>query len=195
MGVSTGLLGRLWNSRCWLEPPLIAGVNSHMFQASQRSTWFAALLLLVLVPVAYADTPKHIFGIYTRLTPTCGPSAAESAEPPAGCRTVFEDRLEVAPSIDLNSSSANTVYVSFGLHSDIERNQSCLFSGHASWSHGRLLLDQSEKPIAPECRLTLSFSKGTARLSDPQHKCQSSLCNGPGKLDGAMFKKSRDRVQ
>jgi len=164
-----------------------------MGQASRHSIWFTALL--VLVPVSYADTPKYIFGVYTRLSPTCGPSGPGSADRPGDCNAVFEDQLEVAPSINLNSPPANTVYVSFGLHFDIGKNQGCFFSGDATWSHGRLILDQSEKPIDSECRLTLSFSEGAARLSDPQHKCQPSLCNGPGKLDGVSFKKRSDPVQ
>lgn len=91
-----------------------------------------------------------------------GPGSADSA---IACVLVFEDMLEVAPNIELETSSPNSVYVSFGLHN--ERMDACLFRGQGTWSNRRLWLARGETQTDQGCRLSVSFSKGTARLSDP----------------------------
>ena len=70
----------------------------------------------------------------------------------------------------------------------------CGFSGHGTWSNGKVVLNEAEKPLHPQrrdaaCRLALSVSKNTVRVMDPGHKCQPSLCSGSHRISGIVFKK------
>ena len=169
----------------------ISEVNYTLAVMSQPSRPCTQLLtLLMFASVSYAQPPDRIFGVYTYLSRTCG--GPSSADGPADCGLVFEDKLEIAPNISLDAKSANTVHVSFGLHN--ERMDACLFSGEGTWSKARLVLDRGERPTAAYCQLSLTFSKGVARLSDPGHKCRPSLCFGSGRpLNGVAFTKQQTR--
>ncbi|MBI4189055.1 MAG: hypothetical protein HY525_00790 [Betaproteobacteria bacterium] len=151
------------------------------------------LALAIVVAPSYADPPKQVFGIYTRPTLACGgPGLADGG---GSCDLVAEDRLEVTAGIDLRTASADSVYVSFALHFDAGKGDHlCAFSGHGTWSNGKVLLGEAENPVRPErkniaCRLALSYTKGTIRVLDARSKCQPSLCSGAHKLDGVVFKK------
>ena len=154
-----------------------------------------ATALAVFAGLSYADPPDHIFGTYTRLTQTCGWGGPGGADRNVrDCTEVFQDRLEIAPAVDLDRSSPNRVRVSFGLHFDIGQNYFCTFRGQGVWTNGRVVLDQPKDTLNPNkadpaCHLTLSLSKGTAQLLDPGQKCQPSLCIGSTNLNAVSYAK------
>ncbi len=159
--------------------------------ASVRLTLAASVLALAM-PVFAADPPTHIVGVYSRMSRTCGggPGFADS-DRPITCTSVFQDTLEIARSIhldtDVERSSSNNVYISFGLHFDYM--DYCAFKGHGTWANGIVVIHHSEKPLDPACRLKLIFRKGAVRLSDPGGKCSPSLCTAAQKLDGVSYKR------
>ncbi len=160
-----------------------------------------ATALMAIAGALYGDPPNYIFGTYTRLTSTCGWGGPGGADRNVrDCSGVYEDKLEVAPSFALDRSSSDSVQVLFGLHFDLGQNYFCVFHGQGTWANGRVLLNQSDKPLNPDktnsaCRLTLSFSNGMVRLSDPGQKCEPSICIGPAKLNGISYKKENNQAK
>ena len=145
-------------------------------------------VLLLFAAASHADPPKSIFGVYVHLSRVCG--GPGSADGPVDCGLVFEDRLTITARSTENAQGSASV--SFAVRN--KYMDACLFIGQGTWSNGQLVLSQTEKPTDVSCRLTISFSKAGARLSDPADKCRPGLCFGSGrKLDGVLFKKERDQ--
>jgi hypothetical protein len=150
----------------------------------------AVLMTLALIALpALAQPPESIFGTYQRQSVTCGggPGFADRSGP-AECRSTFEDRLEIAPSLNLDrNASPDTVFVEFGLH--FGYSDYCAFRGHGTWSKGKIVLDDSEKPLPSSCRLEVNFVKSAVRLSDLKESCAAVLCTAPQKLHDVIYRK------
>jgi len=150
----------------------------------------AVLLWLGISAGAYAQVAKDVLGVYSRSTPTCGfggPGAADRP-PNTKCDEVFEDRLEISP------SGSGEAYVSFALHFDLRQNHFCTYSGMGNWEGEKLKLGLPEQQLQPQradpkCQLSVSFSKGAARIADVGNRCSVSLCNGPARLNGITYRK------
>jgi hypothetical protein len=141
------------------------------------------------------DSPERIFGIYTRQISACG--APGAANGPVSCTLIFGDKLEIAPGIALDTPAPNSVYVSFSAHFDMGKGDHlCAYSGHGTWSKGKVILQPAESPLNPQrtnatCRLALSVSKGIVRVLDRGQQCRMSLCSSTHRLDGITFTKER----
>jgi hypothetical protein len=147
------------------------------------------LTLALAAPAALGEPPESIFGTYDRQSVTCGggPGFADRSGP-AECTSVFEDRLEIAPSLNLDpSSSPDTVFVEFGVH--FGYSDYCAFRGHGTWSKGKIVLDRSETPLPASCRLEVNVVKAGVRLSDLKENCASVLCTAPQKLHGISYRR------
>lgn len=150
----------------------------------------AVLLSLGISASAYAQVPNDVLGVYSRSTPTCGfggPGGADRV-PSTKCDEVFEDRLEISP------SNPGEAYVSFALHFDLRQNHFCTYTGIGSWAGERLNLGPSEQQLQPEradpkCQLSVSVSRGAARVADVGNRCSFSLCNASARLNGITYRK------
>ncbi len=151
----------------------------------------AIVLLSVGVSTSvYPQVPEDVLGVYSRSTPTCGFGGPGGADRPGTkCRQgVFEDRLEIS------ASAPGEAYVSFGLHFDLGQNYFCIYSGVGNWADGKLNLGPAEhylesRKVDSKCQLSVSFSKGAARLSDINDRCSVSLCNARATLNGITYRK------
>jgi hypothetical protein len=150
----------------------------------------AVLLSLGISASAYAQVPNDVLGVYSRSTPTCGFGGPGGADRPPStkCDEDFEDRLEISP------SNPREAHVSFALHFDLRQDHFCTYSGLGSWAGEKLNLGPPEQPLQrgradPKCRLSVSFSKGAARVADVGNRCSFSLCNAPARLNGITYRK------
>jgi hypothetical protein len=149
-----------------------------------------AILLIALAfghPPAFGEPPQSIFGVYARNSKTCGggPGLADGGSI-TDCRLVYEDRLEIGPSLDFNPTP-NEVFVELGFH--FGHSDYCAFRGHGTWSKGKVVLNKSEKPLDAPCRLEVMLLQGAVRLSDHKRDCSVTLCTVPQKLHGVTYKK------
>jgi hypothetical protein len=163
---------------------LVVIVNHLSLEIAAVATTFA-----FLVPRALAEPPESILGTYQRQSVTCGggPGFADRSGP-AECKSVFEDRLVIAPSLKLDpGTSPDTLFVEFGLH--FGYSDYCAFRGHGTWSTGKIILKETEKPLPSSCRLQVNLMKDGVRLRDVRKSCAVLLCTAPQKLDGVTYRK------
>lgn len=157
---------------------------------------WVALLLAAAASVCSATPPASIYGTYERSSRVCG--GPGSADGPVSCSLVFEDRLEIREKdVELLASAKSTssaASVSFGFHYGYM--EACLFNGTGIWSKQRLMLTTTAPPLAPACRLSLTFANGVARISDPGGKCRPLLCGGSSHmLHGLSYRKVTVRAK
>ena len=150
----------------------------------------STLLLAAAATVCAAAPPASIYGIYERPSRVCG--GPGSADGPVSCNLGFDDRLEIKEqTIEQLSPAASTssaTSVSFGFHYGYM--EACSFNGTGVWSKQRLVLTPTGTPLAPACRLSVTFANGVARLSDLGGNCRALLCGGPSRtLDGLSYRK------
>jgi hypothetical protein len=162
-----------------------------MLSAYSRAVAVPALFALT-ASLANAKPPEEIFGAYSRQSRTCGggPGFADSRSKPS-CNSFYEDKLEISPAIEPlgdTTPPSDAVHVSFSLR--FNYSDYCAFSGYAIWSKPKVVLHRTTTgtPLPRGCRLEIGFLGGTARLSDPDHRC-NALCNIPRKLHRIAYRK------